>query len=306
MATTSSQRRRRRKVDEQTTRAFTPPIARVIRRERARVASAGSQSQMVNAVRLSEWVKVLTTLWGSDLLVKVWDEQQKALGTSIEMPADVRKRLKQIATEHAKAITVTRKDRIRRRFEKSDIIEHQSIKFDHDEDPEQYEHHIFIPSERPPKRRSGIDVLPHPTVQGSSDTKVSDPLRAGRTFRSTQRKVLTELYSGVVDQAGATAFTEALQATETVRFESASATSDTASFRLKKVWFTQGDSLVRSSHSAVNGQSRFMRTARGHRVRSVFRVGSASLEHPRQPGGPPGEVINCRCFLEYRRVRAKK
>jgi len=135
---------------------------------------------------------------------------------------------------------------------------------------------------------------------------MTDRFRPERTFRSTRRQVLSDLYTGVTNQAGATAFTEALQATETVRYESARHSSDTATFRLKKVWFTQGDNKVRSTHAKVNGQSRFMRDPGGRKRRSTFRVGGTNLEHPRQPGGSPGEVINCRCFLEYRKVRSRR
>ena len=123
---------------------------------------------------------------------------------------------------------------------------------------------------------------------------------------------MQELYSDVTDQASRMAFTESLQATETVRYSSARAGHDTGQIRVKKVWFTMGDSLVRSTHAAVSGQSRFMRAARtgsrrrGERIRSTFRVGGSNLEFPRQPGGEPGEIINCRCFLEYRRTRRQQ
>jgi len=123
---------------------------------------------------------------------------------------------------------------------------------------------------------------------------------------------MQELYSDVTDQATRMAFTESLQATETVRYSSARAGHDTGQIRVKKVWFTMGDSLVRSTHAAVSGQSRFMRAGRsnsrrrGERVRSTFRVGGSNLEFPRQPGGEPGEIINCRCFLEYRRTRRQQ
>ena len=142
--------------------------------------------------------------------------------------------------------------------------------------------------------------------------RLTDPLSPLRTFRSTKRKVMQELYSDVTDQATRMAFTESLQATETVRYSSARAGHDTGQIRVKKVWFTMGDSLVRSTHAAVSGQSRFMRAARtgsrrrGERIRSTFRVGGSNLEFPRQPGGEPGEIINCRCFLEYRRTRRQQ
>ena len=232
-----------------------------MRREEKRVLAATTPTQAVNAVREKEWVAVMVMLWLSEPILKLWDEQQKQLGTSLEFSPAARARLTEAATENGKAIAAARKRRVDR------------------------------------------IVFPEKSIE---EAFKADRFRAGRTFRSTRRPALQAAYANVVDQAGTTAHTQALQATETVRFESAQATADTASIRLVKVWFTTGDNLVRSSHAAVNGQSRVMRNSRGHRVRSTFRVGGANLTHPRQPGGEPGEIINCRCFLEYRRVRRKK
>ena len=72
---------------------------------------------MVAAVREREWVAVMRTLWLSDPLMDIWDEQQRILGTDVEMPRDVRDELFAIATEHGKQIAATRRDRIRRRFD---------------------------------------------------------------------------------------------------------------------------------------------------------------------------------------------
>lgn len=123
------------------------------------------------------------------------------------------------------------------------------------------------------------------------------------SFRSTYRKKFTALYAEGKDQATNIAVTESLQATETIRYESARNSSETAKYRMRKVWFTQGDSRVRASHSAVNGQSRVVNHQGWGGRPGKFKVGGASLRYPRDPVGPPGEIINCRCFLEYRRVR---
>lgn len=117
MATASAQRRQRRKLDESVARSFTPPIARVLRREQARVERATSERQMIAAVRESEWVAVMRKLWLSDPLKAIWDEQQTALGTDVEMPPEVRDELEAIAVEHGKQIAATRRDRIKRRFD---------------------------------------------------------------------------------------------------------------------------------------------------------------------------------------------
>lgn len=59
---------------------------------------------------------------------------------------------------------------------------------------------------------------------------------------------------------------------------------------LVKVWVTQGDGKVRQSHIAANGQVRFLG--------EPFQVGHANLVSPRDPNGPIGETINCRCIME--------
>lgn len=253
--TIQSERRRRKRLDDAVTRAFTPPLDRLLKREGKRVLAATSAASAIAAVKRSEWVATLTTLWLSDPVLEIWDAQQKRLGTDFTITSAVRKSMGQIAAEHASSIVRTRQDRIRR---------------------------IVTPE------------------------KAADRFRSDRVFRSTRRRELASLYSTVTDQAGSYAFTEALQATETIRYESARNASETAKFRTRKVWFTQGDSLVRPDHGAVNGQSRFVAHRGWGGKPAKFSVGGASLEFPREPGGPPNQVINCRCFLEYRRVRAKK
>ncbi len=125
-----------------------------------------------------------------------------------------------------------------------------------------------------------------------------------REFRSTMRRQLNALYvEQVANRAGHLAFVEALQASETIRYEASRVSSETALYRMRKVWFNQGDPLVRPTHQKVNGQSRFVNHQGWGGKPGKFLVGGALLKHPRDPAGPPGEVINCRCFVEYRRVR---
>ncbi len=125
-----------------------------------------------------------------------------------------------------------------------------------------------------------------------------------RKFRSTMRRKLNALYlEQVVNRAGHLAFVEALQASETVRYEASRVSSETALYRMRKVWFTQGDHLVRPTHEKINGKSRFVNHQGWGGKPGKFLVGGALLKHPRDPSGPPQEVISCRCFMEYRRVR---
>ena len=117
MATASAQRRQRRKLDESVARSFTPPIARVLRREQARVERATSERQMSAAVRESEWVAVMRKPWLSGPPNAPPDPPPRALGTDVEMPPEVRDELEAIAVEHGKQIAATRRDRIKRRFD---------------------------------------------------------------------------------------------------------------------------------------------------------------------------------------------
>ncbi|KKM94580.1 hypothetical protein LCGC14_1196930 [marine sediment metagenome] len=128
-----------------------------------------------------------------------------------------------------------------------------------------------------------------------------------RKFRSTMRRQLTALYTTqVVDRATHLAFVEALQATETVRYEASRLSSETALYRMRKVWFTQGDHLVRPTHQKANGTSRFVNHQGWGGRPGKFLIGGALLKHPRDPAGPPKEVRGCRCFVEYRRVRQQR
>ena len=57
---------------------------------------------------------------------------------------------------------------------------------------------------------------------------------------------------------------------------------------LKKVWISAGDPRTRDAHtsSGVDGQ-----------IRDNDKAFSNGLQFPRDPSGPPAEVINCRCDI---------
>jgi hypothetical protein len=134
--------------------------------------------------------------------------------------------------------------------------------------------------------------------------KAADRYAATREFRSTMRAALSEEYATVAtDAAARIAWSETLQASETVRYESSRVSATRSELRIRKVWFTQGDSKVRPKHSKANGQSRFVDHRGWGGAPGRFNVGGESLRYPRDPNGSAGNVINCRCFLEYRRVR---
>ncbi len=126
-----------------------------------------------------------------------------------------------------------------------------------------------------------------------------------RTFRSAARAALNAGYAeSAGDEALRLAWTETLQATETTKYESARTSSERGKTRLRKVWFTQGDSRVRDDHVKANGTSRFVNHQGWGGRPGKFLVGGEYLRHPRDPNGSPGNIINCRCFMEYRKVRA--
>ncbi len=58
-----------------------------------------------------------------------------------------------------------------------------------------------------------------------------------------------------------------------------------------KVWESTHDGRTRMTHADADGQ----RVA----LSQVFNVGGSSLMYPGDPGGPAGEVINCRCTTVY-------
>lgn len=57
--------------------------------------------------------------------------------------------------------------------------------------------------------------------------------------------------------------------------------------RVVRIWAAVDDSRTRPSHADADGQ----RAEPGQK----FVVGQSLLDHPSDPNGPPGEVINCRC-----------
>jgi HK97 family phage portal protein len=61
-------------------------------------------------------------------------------------------------------------------------------------------------------------------------------------------------------------------------------------------WFSRHDEKTRDTHRGAHGQRRD--------IGVPFKVGAASLQYPKDPLGPPGEVKNCRCHAIYRHRRS--
>lgn len=60
---------------------------------------------------------------------------------------------------------------------------------------------------------------------------------------------------------------------------------------VEKVWRATSDRRTRPSHVAANGQVRTMGDA--------FDVGGVAMDSPHAPGAPAGEVVQCRCYVEF-------
>lgn len=93
-----------------------------------------------------------------------------------------------------------------------------------------------------------------------------------------------------------TAATEAARAWNTATLEAARALSG-PDRPLVKQWRTRGDSRVRDSHKAVDGQLRLLD--------EPFNVGGHAMMHPGDPNGPASECVNCRCHLRLERAPAR-
>ncbi len=71
----------------------------------------------------------------------------------------------------------------------------------------------------------------------------------------------------------------------------AAAAAEATGLQLDKRWFSTEDERTRPTHNAAHDQVRAMH--------QLFDVGGAKMRFPRDPNGPPQEVINCRCIVLY-------
>ena len=64
-----------------------------------------------------------------------------------------------------------------------------------------------------------------------------------------------------------------------------------------KKWINRGDERVRNSHSDMDNHPEIP-------ADEYFTVGpsGSQMQYPGDPNGSPEEIINCRCFLTYRKV----
>jgi len=127
-------------------------------------------------------------------------------------------------------------------------------------------------------------------IAASTQQLVTDTLaQAGREGLGEEaaRKRVEEVLQGSISSARARtiARTEVGGAQNRALLASAEARGQ----RVERVWLSIEDGRTRPTHIAADGQT----IAPGER----FRVGQAMLDHPGDPSGPPGEIINCRCSM---------
>ena len=79
-------------------------------------------------------------------------------------------------------------------------------------------------------------------------------------------------------------------ATQTVE-AAQKAVYDQTGGRMSPVWVSHKDERTRDTHLRANGTQ--------PNAMGLFEVGTASLAYPGDPSGPPGETINCRCYLRW-------
>ena len=127
----------------------------------------------------------------------------------------------------------------------------------------------------------------------------------GETTAADRRDVIRDLRrlyrtDFILKRAGRIALDNVLRATATYDYETAIVERDGLrrdDIELVKLWRTQGDTRVRESHHAANGQTK--------RLDVPFIVGGEALRYPRDPAGSTGETINCRCTMITRRRRRR-
>jgi uncharacterized protein with gpF-like domain len=71
----------------------------------------------------------------------------------------------------------------------------------------------------------------------------------------------------------------------------ADAAAEATGLQLDKVWNSTHDARVRPDHAKADGQR--------VRMEHLFTVGGVAMRYPRDPKGPAGQVINCRCVATY-------
>lgn len=106
------------------------------------------------------------------------------------------------------------------------------------------------------------------------------------------KEQIIKLIQEVKRRARTIAQTEAIKAANTARYYAAILAGMN-----KKTWRTVGDNKVRDWHRAANGQT--------VPILGSFTVHGESLRYPGDPKGAVGNIIRCRCWIDYTRGKEK-
>ena len=109
---------------------------------------------------------------------------------------------------------------------------------------------------------------------------------AGEGWQGFQRRVSRHVQETYKNRARTIARTETHTAVNTALFN-----RERQSGARSKIWRAVLDSRTRHNHAAANGLV--------VDINDNFTVGGYPLAYPGDPNGPPGEIINCRCIVQY-------
>lgn len=117
-------------------------------------------------------------------------------------------------------------------------------------------------------------------------TELLDGTRAGESVAQLRDRVV-----GATDLAAPRA--EVIARTEVNAAANAGSVEEMRALGLRatKTWLASGGARTRASHAEADGQT--------VALDEPFEVGGLSLDFPGDPGGDPGETINCRCTTTF-------
>jgi SPP1 gp7 family putative phage head morphogenesis protein len=141
------------------------------------------------------------------------------------------------------------------------------------------------------KRYSATKVVIAKTTQRRIRNAVARGLAANETYRQIATRIRTEVGGMNASRAQTIARTEAGTAVSVGSHQEIEATAEELGVKYDKVWTSSADDRTRESHAEADGQR--------CELDEDFEVGEATMRFPRDPDGPPEEVINCRCTAIY-------
>lgn len=118
--------------------------------------------------------------------------------------------------------------------------------------------------------------------------QVSNSMREGFTIDSLRDKV-QQVTAFAASRAEVIARTETVGAY--VQGDMAGNRALGANGPIEKVWRATMDQRTRESHAMTEGQVR--------KLDEPFDVGGTPMDSPHDPSAPPGEVVQCRCYVEF-------